>query len=242
MHRLSDAREELQSSGIKVVLNTAALVSLSRDKWDMFVAVAAMDADLAIPTFVAGNFTTFATSLGLPFLLKPRRSYASKGIVVVDREETFEFHAPRIGAELIVQPRIGHDDQEYTVSVFGEGAGGIAASIALRRRLASDGSTAKAWVVYEPTLNDAVARLVRLFAPIGPTNLQFRRDGKTWRLLEINPRISSATSIRTAFGYNEAAMSHDYYLLGRMPTQPPLRRGFATRYIEDVIIYDRDYF
>jgi carbamoyl-phosphate synthase large subunit len=60
------------------------------------------------------------------------------------------------------------------------------------------------------------------------------------KLLEINPRISSATSIRAAFGYNESIMSVDYFLRGKVPMQPVVRKGVAIRYAEEHIFYDRN--
>jgi carbamoyl-phosphate synthase large subunit len=77
-----------------------------------------------------------------------------------------------------------------------------------------------------------------LFRPQGPTNFQFRRSDGGPKLLEINPRISSSTSIRTAFGYNESAMALDYFLDQRAPVQPALRRGRAVRYIDEQIFYE----
>ncbi|MNL32650.1 carbamoyl phosphate synthase-like protein [compost metagenome] len=127
--------------------------------------------------------------------------------------------------------------------MFGDGTGNICASITFQRSLAADGSTAKAWVRNDESLDQTVARLCKAFKPIGPTNLQFRRDeNHGWKLLEINPRISSTSSMRTAFGYNEAAMCIEFYLKKRAPVQPSIRKGFAVRYIEDHIVYDRDNF
>jgi carbamoyl-phosphate synthase large subunit len=57
--------------------------------------------------------------------------------------------------------------------------------------------------------------------------------------LEINPRISSATSIRAAFGYNESLMSLEFFLEQKRPVQPRIRTGRAVRYTEDYIFYDR---
>jgi carbamoyl-phosphate synthase large subunit len=105
--------------------------------------------------------------------------------------------------------------------------------------LAPDGSTGRAWVERVPGLEAVVTRLARHFKPRGPTNFQFRRHGDGWKLLEINPRISSSTSMRTAFGYNESLMCVDYYLNGRLPEQPAISGGFAIRYIEDMIVYER---
>ncbi len=69
-----------------------------------------------------------------------------------------------------------------------------------------------------------------------PTSSSGDNEGAL-KLLEINPRISSSTSIRTAFGYNECAMAVEYYLEGKTPKQPVIRPGRAVRYTEDLIFY-----
>lgn len=242
LHRHSDSRQIIEQWRSRVVLNKARLIDLSRDKWLMHEELTAINEPSKIPSYSEGSFDALTGRLGLPFLLKPRRSYASKGLVVVSSRADFDAHAHRLGDHLIAQPIIGTADQEYTVGVFGDGRGGICASIALRRILAADGSTAKAWVCHPDGLDPVLARLCTHFMPAGPTNLQFRLDRDGWKLLEINPRVSSSTSVRTAFGYNEAAMCIDFFLNGEIPDQPRIRNGFATRYIEDHIIYDRNNF
>ncbi|MGR3993052.1 ATP-grasp domain-containing protein [Pseudomonas sp. 1121_17] len=243
VHWLCDHRALLAKTSTQVALNTQALIDLSRDKWAMDQALLALDERCRIPSLIAGDFHSLKQALGLPFLLKPRKGYASKGLVWVHQEQDFTPYAPLVGEVMMAQPIIGTAAQEYTVAVFGDGLGNAGASIAFQRSLASDGSTAKAWVYQADSLDGTVARLCRAFKPVGPTNLQFRRDDQGgWRLLEINPRISSTSSIRTAFGYNEAAMCLDYYLDGRIAQQPTLRQGFAVRYIEDHVVYDRHHF
>jgi carbamoyl-phosphate synthase large subunit len=108
----------------------------------------------------------------------------------------------------------------------------------LRRKLSREGYTDKAEVVDTAEFLPTIGELCRLFRPLGPTNFQFRRCVNGIKLLEINPRISSSTSIRTAFGYNESAMSLDYFLNQRAPTQPVIRRGRAVRYTDDKIFYE----
>ena len=240
LHRYSDAREVMESWRARTVLNQARLIDLSRDKWLMHEELVSIGEPSVIQSCGAGTFEQLASLLGLPFILKPRRSYASKGIVIVADESTFDFHKHRLGETLIAQPIVGSADQEYTVGVFGDGRGRASASIALQRNLASDGSTAKARVCEPEGLSEVVDRLCRHFMPIGPTNLQFRLGDDGWKLLEINPRVSSSTSLRAAFGYNEGAMCIDFFCHGNLPYQPVLRRGSATRFIEDHVTYDRD--
>lgn len=243
IHWLSDHRAFLDTFDCQVVLNNQQLIELSRDKWAMDQALLALGDSSRIPSLLAGDFHSLKAALGLPFLLKPRRSYASKGLVWVREEGDFTPHAALLGDYLMAQPIIGSAADEFTVAAFGDGRGDTGPMIAFQRKLASDGSTAKAWVYQDDSLDDVVARLCRAFKPVGPTNLQFRRGkGGSWSLLEINPRISSTSSIRRAFGYNEAAMCLDYYLDGKTLAQPTIRTGFAVRYIEDFIVYDRDHF
>lgn len=242
VHFFSARRDLFADAGVKVALNAKALIELTQDKWLMDQALVAAGSSVRIPTRIDGDFNTLAAEFGLPFILKPRRSYASKGLLRVRREEDFNTQIGRLGAELIAQPCVGSDDQEYTVAIFGTGDGSSHASITMRRQLAADGSTVKAWVQSEPTLNAEIATLCRIFRPYGPTNLQFRKTPSGWKLLEINPRVSSSTSLRTAFGYNEAAMIVDHYLEERPIVQPTLRSGFAARFIEDFVVYDRDHF
>ena len=71
----------------------------------------------------------------------------------------------------------------------------------------------------------------------GPTNFQFRVENGTAFLLEINPRFSSSNSLRTAFGFNEAEMAIELYLLDREPDAPRIRPGKAWRYTEDFVLH-----
>ena len=242
VQRLSAEPRILRGMPIKVVLNNADLVRLTQDKWLMHQELLRMDEPTRIPSYIEGTYEALVERLGLPFILKPRRSYASKGLVLVTSRADFTAYGAALGEVLVAQPLVGSDDQEYTVGAFGDGRGGVACSITLQRRLAADGSTAKAWVRHESSLDDVVRRLCARFSPVGPTNLQFRRVGTGWKLLEINPRISSTSSLRTAFGYNEGAMCLNFFLWGRLPRQPDIRPGFAVRYIQDYVIHDRDHF
>jgi carbamoyl-phosphate synthase large subunit len=106
----------------------------------------------------------------------------------------------------------------------------------LRRKLGIGGFTEWAEVVENEQFFETVRRYCGFYQPLGPTNFQFRVHKGNLKLLEINPRISSASSIRAAFGYNEAEMALGYFLEGRLPAVPLTKRGQAVRYVEDHII------
>jgi carbamoyl-phosphate synthase large subunit len=228
---------EIEESGAKVLLNNADLVHLCKDKWVFYKTLKKANTSHIIETSLVSDFEYLSNNFGLPFLLKPRCGFGSKGIVQIDHIDVFNKHKSKLGSILMAQPIVGNEDEEFTTSAFCDGKGGVFARMTLKRVLSKDGYTEKAEVVAMSDIDDALLSLCEIFKPIGPTNFQFRKHDGALKLLEINPRVSSATSIRTAFGYNECEMAIEYYLENREPKQPILKQGRAIRYIEDFIFY-----
>ncbi len=234
----TEHRPAIEAAGAVAMLNDPALIRACADKWVFHRQLAEAGLGCAIETTLEADFDALAARFGLPFIVKPRRGYASKGLRRIAHRADFDACRGGLGNTLMAQRLVGHDDEEYTLAAFGDGRGGHGLPIALRRRLSAEGYTETAEVVPAAPFAAALTELCRLFRPVGPTNFQFRLDGGEAKLLEINPRISSSTSIRTAFDYNEAAMAVDHYLYGTWPATPRLRGGRAVRYTEDHVSYD----
>jgi carbamoyl-phosphate synthase large subunit len=233
-------RERISKSGATMLLNNPDLIELCSDKWLFYQKLSKTGSRLAIESRLTGTFQELKEGLGLPFLLKPRQGFASKGIVVVDSEEAFDRHQNELGSVLMAQPIVGNNEEEYTVSAFFDKNSVLLCFMELKRKLSKEGFTEKARVVSLAGVNEAIRELAKLLKPVGPTNFQFRVHDGQLKLLEINPRISSATSIRAAFGYNESMMSVEYFLNGKIPVQPQIKQGYAVRYIEEYVFYDSD--
>lgn len=229
---------EIESNGATVLLNDKRLIHLCKDKWTFYKHLRETEMPCAIESSLDTEFEALMSRLGLPFLLKPRCGTGSKGIVMVDSMATFLRHKKDVGCVLMAQPIVGNDEEEYTTSAFCGGRSGIYASITLKRKLSKQGFTDKAEVVDTDEFVETILELCNSLHPVGPTNFQFRKCPDGIKLLEINPRISSSTSIRAAFGYNESAMAVDYFLGHKTPTQPDIRRGKAVRYTDEVIFYE----
>lgn len=228
---------EIKAAGAIPVLNSAELISLCRDKWAFHQRLMEAPASFVIESSLGTDFKELSQKFGLPFLLKPRRGSGSKGIVHVTSLEVFEKHRAEVGPVLFAQPIVGEDSEEYTNTAFCDGQGGFFACMAMRRVLARSGWTDKAEVVDPAVFLPAMRDLCERLRPMGPTNFQFRLCAEGPKLLEINPRISASTSIRTAFGYNESAMAVDWFGDMRAPTQPDIRQGRAVRYTDEIIFY-----
>lgn len=236
IYKVCDSKDNFKGDLSKLVLNRKELIDLSRDKWRMFEYLTAHDFP-AIKSMIPEDYALTVQQLGLPCLVKPRYSSASRGIMRIDSLEDFCFWKNKMGDDFMVQQIVGDDEHEYTVGLFGLGDGSLTQSITFRRKLSREGATAKAQTVSITDLDEEVTKLASLFKPLGPTNFQFRLHKGHFLLLEVNPRISSSTSLRTAFGFNEAEMCIDFFAEKRRPDSAVIKQGTAIRYIEDVVEY-----
>lgn len=227
-------RELLEKTGTKVLLNNFELIDLCLDKWAFYRKLREYHFMYCIDTSISQDFKYFTR----PFIIKPRCSYGSKGVVLIHTENQFEQYKSEIGKSLIMQEYVGNMEEEYTASAFFDMESKLKAYIIMKRKLSKMGYTEFSEVVFIDELVGIMVELADIFKPIGPTNFQFRRHKGKWKLLEINPRISSSTSIKTAFNYNESIMSIKYFLENKEVSQPKIRIGKAIRYIEDYVIYD----
>jgi carbamoyl-phosphate synthase large subunit len=230
----SKDRDVIEATGAKVVLNNPQLIEACVDKWNMYNILKKYDIPERIESSVEKDFNRFS----LPFIVKMKRGYGSKGLIKICTREQFEEVKDRIGDSLFIQEYVGTDEEEYTVGVFFDKKSEVRAHIAMRRKLSAGGFTGYAEVVDSEQFLPSIRRLAEVFSPVGPTNFQFRKHNGEIKLLEINPRISASTYIRTRFGYNESQMAIDYFLHEKKIDQPTIKKGKAIRYVEEYMIYD----
>lgn len=224
----------IKETNVKIILNNFDLINLCSDKWLFYKELEKHNSQYAIPT----TLEICKENIEFPIILKPRIGTASRGITVVNNFNELVSYKNEIGIKLMVQPFIGSSEEEYTTGAFFDNNSHLCAHITLKRKLSKTGFTETAETINIENMSKVLNDLGRIFKPVGPTNFQFRKLGNDLKLLEINPRISSSTSIRTAFGYNESLISADYYLHNKYPKQPQLKNGSAIRYLEDMIYYD----
>lgn len=236
--RISADYEKLGNINVKFVINNRELLRVSDDKWLTHQKLETAGVQ-SIPSYIQGEYHHISNEVGKPMLLKPRRSYASKGILEIDSEADFDYWKNKIGANFMVQKIVGDSSSEYTAGVFVTRSG-QSQKIVMQRQLSGEGSTSKAKIIKNQALEAEIDKLIQIFRPEGPTNFQFRYENGHYYLLEINPRISSSTSLRSSFGFNEAEMCIEYYLEEKDPKLRELKTGNAVRYIEDWINYDSD--
>ena len=223
-----------------VVLNNSNIIELAKDK---LATIQFLKEETNLPyiqTIEDKEFEVCKEALEVPFIVKPRFSYASKGFNIIYNKEDFErYSLDSSFGNLIFQKYIGNNDEEYTVSVFGDGEGNYLDCIVLRRYLSKEGATNKAYVIkQDESIEQYIQALVKKLKPIGPTNFQFRKEDGVPYLLEINPRISSACSIRTKFGYNDPLYCLNFFVEHSCLEIPEKKFGRVIRFINDYVVYE----
>jgi carbamoyl-phosphate synthase large subunit len=231
-------RSWFDSLGVVLVLNSHQLIQKTCNKW-LFGKELASIGYPAIPSIQPDTWGDALQALGPPpLLLKPLQGNGSRGIVEVKNKKDFDYWRGKYNHEWMLQRIVGKTDEEYTVGVFGIGEGQLVGPLIFRRHLSTSGNTQEAEVVrHHSVMESAIKQLCSHFCPVGPTNLQFRIEGEIAYLLEINARFSSSNSLRTAFGFNEAAMAIEFYYEGKIPEMPSIKEGVAWRYFEDFVIH-----
>lgn len=237
MYMWNKHREQIESTGTFILLNNKELISLCNDKFEFYNKLINSIPEYLIPT----TDDLKSNIYGFPYILKPKEGFGSKGIIRIKDEDDYQKYKDKITNDLIMQPIIGTDDEEYTVSAFFDKEHNLIEFLSLKRKLSSNGYTEVAQVDnYD--FNEILQRIASIVKPVGPTNFQFRLDANSnMKLLEINPRISSATSIRATFGYNESQMSVDYFLDAKQLhkiDKKSIQNHKAIRYVEEYIFND----
>ena len=239
MYKWNLYRDIIEDWGVKLLLNNKELIDSCKDKWKFFEKLKNIDESLCIPTYIDKDYKEIRELVGEHVLIKPRTGYGAKGIKKIENEKEYIFYTENNLEHFILQKEIR--GVEYTVGAFFDNESNLCTYISMERKLSIGGYTDYAEVKEIPQIREKLMKLGKAFKAVGPTNFQFIDDEGILRLLEINPRVSSSTFMRTLFGYNECQMGVEFITDNIVPKSMPLKQGKVTRYIEEIVEYDRDY-
>lgn len=229
----NEHRKELEQTGAVILLNNTDLIRCCLDKMEFSNVLLKNNVKCRILSYESiSDITDFSQS----FVVKPKRGSGSRGIHYVDSYDELLQYEELINTTHFVQEYVGSVAEEYTVSCFFDKKSDLRALMALKRKLSKQGFTEIAEETDAEIFRVTIRELASIFAPVGPTNFQFRLHNGQLKLLEINPRISSSTSIRSLLGYNESKMAVEYFLENKTIEQPNVRQGKVIRYVEDFLL------
>lgn len=220
-----------------ILINDYDEVNRFNDKWTSYLWY--KDHGISTPkSHLIEDSTSFnkeLKNLGFPFILKPRIGGGSRGIFKINSIDDFLKYAPVVPLP-VAQEYLYPDNQEYTAGIF-RFSKNEAHVIVLKREL-KFGMTNKAWVVNDLKLENFVKDTIFNTNLYHLVNLQFRITESGPKVLEINPRFSGTTGIRTNFGFDEIGM-WIHLLEGVEPSAPKIRLGCVYRYMEEQYHYNK---
>lgn len=180
-----------------------------------------------------------AEGSGWPVFAKPRTGSASHGAGALrDEAELRAFCGPD-RETWVVQEHLG-TGSEYTSGVYRTLGGRTIDVISMWRDL-QFGLSYKAEVRALPEIDAYAAAVADALGATGPVNVQSMLvEGRGPVCFEINPRLSSTSPVRAAFGLNEVELLLRERVLGEEPVARPHRDGWAFRAWQEVYVTRED--
>ena len=140
-----------------------------------------------------------------PLFMKPRNGASGRDVYLVrDLEQLVALRKAFPAGYFVVQAYLG-DGDEYTVGVYIAKNGSFRSAVVMKRQL-KFGLSYKGEVVEEPSISHYCIDLCEKMGLYYASNVQLKLVKGAPRAFEINPRFSSTTSVRAAFGFNEPEM------------------------------------
>ena len=199
---LAAQRDRFTALGTHLIAPDAAVIDLIVDK----LRFAAFLAEIGVPGPRTEPYTATLEPASFPVFLKPRRASGSVGAAAAATSAML--HALAAGREdLIVQEFVR--GREFTVDCFAAEPGRVVAAVPRERLAIKSGVSVKALTHANATIEATAARVVETSRHVGAANVQGMWDGETFRVIEMNPRVSGTLALTTRSGINFGSLMLD---------------------------------
>jgi len=243
LDRISKDREIFEREDIVPILNPANVVEIGLDKWKTYKFL--KENGFRCPqTVLARNKFNLVKKVNFPLLVKPRRSYGSRGVFLTQNVRELDFfvtYLSSLGYEPIVQEYLGPKGQEYTTGVVISKEGKLAGSISMWRELKAGFSYRIIVDEFGDVRKNAEAVAKRIGAK-GAMNIQSVLVDNELYTLEINPRFSGTTPIRAACGFNEVdAVIQNFVFSEKIRPYICKKKTVVVRYLDEVYVDSKSF-
>lgn len=225
------------SQHIKVITPEKGLYDLCNDKYLSMTFL--KNKGIKVPDTVLcedeEQLHLFLTRNEFPVLIKPRFGSSSNNVFVVEDHRRLLAIAAAFPKNYFVVQEFLPSDEEYTVGVYITRDRGFKQTFLLKREL-KFGLSYKGEALVNEKISDYCLNLCLTLGMYYSTNVQLRIINGEPYAFEINPRLSSTTSVRAQFGFNEPKMIiwELFYGMSEYKCEP--RTGKFMRYWEEVYI------
>lgn len=219
-------------SGVKVISPTADFSELCLNKFDLMQYLKKENISDVI-SYTGDNYNA---ELGFPIFIKPISGRGSRGIMKINDQSQLDAYYKLEGykpEEILIQPLL--TGIEYTVGALTNNLNDLL-SISSKRIIKKKGITQIAVTENNPSIDAVVAKIVKVFKPCGPFNVQLIITPlNEIKIFEINPRFSTTTIMEIEGGIDPVRAYLDYYDTNYTgPIKSPLENLFLHRRWENI--------
>jgi len=200
--------EEYRARGVSVITSGPDVFDLCSDKFESmrFLKSRGLAAPLTALCVPGSPLEEFLDVTAFPVFVKPRFGASSQGAVTaMNRRALFGMIDAAPSGSLVVQEYLS-DDCEYTVGIYIARSAAFCDSIVIRREL-KFGLSYRGSILIDQRISDYAERVASAVGAVHAVNVQLKVIDGVPTCFEINPRLSSTTSIRAHFGFNEPHMA-----------------------------------
>lgn len=235
---LASHRDEIESTGTRVVVVSQEAAVITRDKWLTYKFLC----DLGVPTPNSWlPFEDYLDNLPYPVFLKSRSGSGGKQSFKADNTEELRFFLKRVPNPIIQEFLPG---PEITSDVVCDFKGSVLGVVSRERIEVRSGEVVKGRTVYYPEIIEYCVRIAKALKAVGPITVQcILREGKPY-FTEINARFGGGAPL----GIRAGVKSPQWLLAlvaGLNVDIPPLgtyERGlYLTRYIDSFFLREEEY-
>ncbi|MFH2001414.1 MAG: ATP-grasp domain-containing protein [Planctomycetota bacterium] len=211
------------------ILPTEAFINVCLDKKRLMEALAREGISTLLP------FQRM-TGVRYPAIAKPIRGRGSRQVHQLASPSQLRGYLALYGKvfnDVLVQPYITGD--EYTVSVIVNSCNQLI-GIVPKRVLVKRGITRLAVTEHQPDIERICHRIVEVFDPRGPFNVQLKLDAGRIYIFEINPRLSTTSVLTSKAFAHEIDLVYKYRNQEAVNFQRRMQSGWHLyRYDENVL-------
>ncbi|MGE3342001.1 MAG: ATP-grasp domain-containing protein [Vicinamibacterales bacterium] len=198
-------REMYESQGVRIISPASGVYQLCNDKWGSMMRL--RERGLLVPDtwLCEGPTRTAVAGMTFPVIVKPRSGASSANVFLIRSLSELNGLLAAFPTQEFVAQQYLPSEPEYTVGVYLSRDGGYADTCVIRREL-KFGLSYRGQVVRDETISTYSVDVCRALGLHHSGNVQLRMlDGRPCAF-EVNPRLSSTTSVRAHFGFNEPEM------------------------------------
>ncbi|WP_321150949.1 ATP-grasp domain-containing protein [Aeromonas jandaei] len=193
---------------------------------------------IAAPATVLGcehdAIEEFITRYGFPLVIKPRNGASSNDVFVIKSKDRLLALLDAYPRDYFVVQEYLEDPKDYTAGVYVSSSGDFNDVIIFERDL-KFGLSYSGKIIIDENIKKYCLSIANALKSTYSINIQFKMMAGQPYCYEINPRLSSTTSIRAHFGFNEPDMIiRDIIGINLPREQKPAQAGMFMRYWEEI--------